>query len=212
MPIRPQDINRFVRQEGEPVLHSVGTRCWCTGRDGQLDPNCEAHDVTGSVYGEPERLVGLFSDVMQRKELVATGLFIPGDALFSPLSNTVVAEGDKVTLQKPVPYGSGDARVRGNGDSDPLLYSAVSAMFCMDENRVRYYEKVDFIFQDKTIVWHWEGKAGGAEPAFQTRYTVKYKAFIDFIAFLPPMERFSHGKDIGNKVFLRKLHIIMAQG
>ena len=211
MPIRPQEINRFVRQEGEPFLHFVGARCWCTGRDGQLDPNCEAHDVTGSVYGDKVPIVGLFSSIMQHKDLISTGLFEKGDALFSPLNNAQVSEGDKLIFMKPVPFGAGDPRIRGTEASDPLIYSATSGIFCMDENRVRYAEEVDFKFQDKSIIWRWEGKTGNA-PGSGVRYTVKYRALIDWIVFMPPMERFSHGKDIGNKVFLRKLHVFMAQG
>jgi hypothetical protein len=180
------------------------------GKDGQTDPNCKAHDATGSVYDDPVKIVGLFSDLTQRKELMSTGLFLPGDALFSPQNNVTVSEGDKITLLKPLPYGAGDARIRGNGDADPLLYKAVSAIFCMDEDRERYTEGKDFKLDGKSIIWKWQGK-DGREPSIGRRYTIKYRAFIDWIAFFPPMERFSHGEDLGSKVMLRKLHIIAAQ-
>jgi hypothetical protein len=209
-PIRASEVNRFVREEGEDVLHSTGMRCFCMGKDGQLDPNCKAHDVTGSIYDVPKPLVGLFSDIMQRKELAATGLFLPGDALFSPLSTDTVSEGDKITLLKPLPYGSGDALTRVVGNSDRLLYKAVSSIFCMDEHKIRYIEGEDFRLYGKTIIWKWEGKVGKA-PRVGHRYTIKYRAYIDWIAFFPPMERFSRNEDIGSKVMLRKLHVIAAQ-
>jgi hypothetical protein len=211
MPIHGAEVNRFVREEGELVLHATGMRCWCQGRDGQLDPNCNAHDVTGSVYDDPEKIVGLFTDLTQRKELVSTGLFLPGDALFSPQTGATVSEGDKITLLKPLPYGAGDARIRGNEAHDSLLYKAESAIFCMDEDRNRYKEGVDFKFSEKTILWDWAGKDGD-KPSLGKKYTVKYRAFIEWIAFFPPMERFSHGEDIGSKVMLRKLHLMVAQG
>jgi hypothetical protein len=210
-PIRGIEVDKFVREEGERVLHAIGMRCWCQGKDGQLDPNCQAHDVTGSVYDEPVPIVGLFTDLTQRKELAATGLFLRGDALFSPLTTATISEGDKITLLKPLPYGAGDARIRGAGDYDPLLYKAVSGIFCMDEDRVRYREGEDFKLNEKTIIWEWAGKVGKA-PSIGCKFTIKYRAFIDWIAFFPPMERFSHGEDIGSKVMLRKLHIIAAQG
>jgi hypothetical protein len=211
MPIQGSQVNQFVREEGELVLHAVGMRCWCQGKDGQIDPNCEAHDVTGSVYDEPVKIIGLFTDLMQRKELASTGLFLPGDAIFSPLNNVTVSEGDKITLLKPLPYGSGDARIRGNGAYDFLIYKPESAIFCMDEDRQRYREGVDFKFSEKTIVWDWAGKDGD-KPSIGRKYTIKYRAFIEWIAFFPPMERFSHGEDLGSKVMLRKLHLLAAQG
>jgi hypothetical protein len=210
MPILATEIDKFVREEGEWVLHSIGMRCWCTGRDGQKDPNCQACDVTGSVYSDSTRIRGLFTDIMQRKELASTGLFLPGDAIFSPLTGDTVSEGDKITLLEPMPHGKGDALFRTNLDFDRLLYNALSAIFCMDENRTRYEEGTDFRLQDKTIIWQWDGKTGKT-PSYGCRYTIKYRAYIDWIAFFPPMERFSHGKDMGSKVFLRKLHLVTGQ-
>jgi len=40
-----------------------------------------------------------------------------------------------------------------------------------------------------------------------TKYTVKYMAFIEWIAMDPPTNRISAGVDIGSKVLLRKKHI-----
>jgi hypothetical protein len=204
-------INEFGREEGELVWHSIGMRCWCTGKNGQVDPTCKSHDVTGSVYGERSEITGLFTDITQRKELAATGLFLPGDALFSPSSTVTVSEGDKITLQKPMPFGSGDALSRGVEAYDLLFYEGVTGIFCMDEKRTIYRDGIDYRLNGKKIEWQWAGKpAEGKAPAFSVRYTVKYRAYIDWIAFFPPMERFSHGTDMGSKVLLRKLHLMGA--
>lgn len=209
MPLDATSIDSFVRAEGEQVEHRTGMRCWCVGANGQLDPNCRAHDITGSVYDTPKTITGLFTDIMQRKELASSGFFLPGDAIFSPLTGDEVSEGDKITLLQPLPYGKGDALLRGNTNTDFLYYRADSGIFCMDENRVKYTEGIDYQFADKTIVWEWAEKpAGGKAPAIGVRYTIKYRAYIDWIAFFPPMERFSHGADIGAKVMLRKLHLL----
>ena len=207
MPIDPSAIDQFVAAEGEQVLHQIGMRCWCCGRDGQLDPNCREHDITGSVYGPAMEITGLFTDIMQRKELAASGLFIPGDAIFSPLTGNEVSEGDKITMLTPLPHGKGDALTRGGGDADLLMYEATSGIFCMDEQKVRYAEGGDFRLNGKHIEWRWQGK-GGLTPRIGTRYSIKYRAYIEWIAFFPPVERFSHGEDIGSKVMLRKLHLL----
>ena len=203
-PIDAQGIDAFVRAEGEKVWHSIGTRCWCQGKNGQLDPLCKDHDVTGSVYGPQQTIVGLFTDITQRKELIATGFFLPGDAVFSPLSGYVVSEGDKITLTYPLPHGKGDALVRGMEDSETLLYAPVSPILVIDDQRRTYRFETDFLFTGKRIVW----QPGGNRPDLGQQYVVKYKGYIDWIAFFPVMERFSHGKDIGQKVLLRKLHLL----
>lgn len=209
MPIEAQEIDRFVREEGEWVWHSIGSRCFCTAVNGQVRSDCKAHDITGSVYGDRNEIIGLVTDITQRKELASTGLFIPGDALFSPPSNITVSEGDKITLQKPLPFGGGDALSRGVEKYDLLFYEAVSGIFCMDEKRIRYQEGIDYCFDGQHIVWQWTGKpAEGKAPPFGTSYTVKYRAYIDWIVFMPPMERFSHGADLGNRVAIRKLHLM----
>lgn len=209
-PIRATDIDRFVREEGEQVLHYVGMRCWCSAKNGQLDPNCKAHDITGSIYADPVSMTGLFCDIMQRKELAATGLFLPGDAVFSPPTTSVVSEGDKIVLLAPLPFGRGDALVRGSGDTDRLFYAATSAMYCADEYGNRYYEKTDFQLSGKNIIWNWTGKTSSAVLGAGVRYAFKYKALIEWIAFIPPVERFSHGNSLGEKVMLRKLHLFTA--
>ena len=208
MPILVSAIDRFVGEEGEWVRHQTGMRCWCSGRDGQVNPNCPDHDATGSVYGGAREIIGLFTDIMQRKELAATGLFLPGDAIFSPLTADHVSEGDKITLLKPMPYGKGDALVRGDSAFDVLFYAADRSILCIDQLKNAYYEGVDFRFDGKKIVWQWSGKTG-SEPQAGVRYTVKYMAFIEWIAFFPPMERFTHGDDLGVKVMLRKLHLML---
>jgi hypothetical protein len=165
------------------------------------------------VYGERRLIVGLVTDIMQRKELANSGFFLPGDAIFSPLSGYTVSEGDKIIFTWPIPYGQGDPLVRGYADIDKIFYEADRALLCMDEERTVYNEGVDFRFEGKTIVWRWPGKpVTGREPRPGMRYTVKYCGYVEWIAFFPPMERMSHGVDIGQKVMLRKLHVIAAGG
>ena len=209
MPIPVPVIDQFTTEEGEEVRHLIGMRCWCHGPDGQPDPNCTQHEAGGWLYTNERTIVGLVTDISQRKELMETGAFMPGDCVFSPLSTDLVSEGDKIIFTWPLPYGQGDPLVRGFEAADRLYYTPVRAIFCMDENRNRYTEGIDFRFVGKTIEWSWTGKpASGTKPASGVRYTVKYMAYIEWLAFVPPVERISHGVDMGAKVMLRKKHLV----
>lgn len=209
MPLSPVPVDAFVDQEGEVVTHWIGMRCWCHGPDGQPDPNCTAHEPGGFLYREPHEISGLVTDISQRKELMALGVFLPGDCVFSPLTTDTVSEGDKIVFSWPLAHGAGDPQVRGAGAADVLTYAAVSALYVGDEWGQKYAEGTDFRFVGREIQWEWAGKpAAGLQPAEGTRYVAKYKGLIEWIAFVPPVERISHGEDLGSKVILRKKHLL----
>lgn len=203
-------IDQFVKEEGETVRHLIGLRCFCHGADGQPDPNCTEHEAGGWLYTAEQTIVGLVTDISQNATLMETGVFVPGDCVFSPLSNHKVSEGDKIIFTWPLPYGQGDALVRGTGASDRLYYAAAQGMACIDEDKVFYYPDADYRFDGKTIVWDWTGKTG-KKPATGKRYTVKYMAYLEWLAFVPPVTRISNGADMGEKVLLRKKHVVEQQ-
>lgn len=207
MPIPGHTIDRFVQEEGERVRHLIGLRCFCHGPDGQPDPNCTAHELGGWLYPEENEIVGLVTGVAQHREWVEAGVTMPGDCVFSPLSQATVSEGDKIIFTWPLPYGQGDPLIRGIAAGDTLYYPASRAIYCIDENREKYREAVDFIIDGRKVIWQWDGKTGRS-PATGARYTIKYMAFIEWIALDPPTNRISAGEDIGSKVLLRKKHIL----
>lgn len=200
--------DRFTDGEGEEVRHLIGMRCFCIGRDGQPDPNCKQHELGGYLYVDEQPITGLITGISYQKDLRENGIFAPGDCIFSPTSDNVVSEMDKIIFTWPGVYGPGDPLVRGRANADQLYYEATSAIFCVDEDKVTYIEGTDFRFVGKTIEWIWTGKPiNGKTPAIDKRYTVKYKGYLEWIAFVPPMTRISHGNDMGNKVMLRKKHM-----
>jgi hypothetical protein len=207
MPIPIGAIDSFVEDEGETVRHLVGLRCFCHGADGQPDPNCQEHESGGWLYSDEKSIIGLVTDISQRKELMDTGVFMPGDCVFSPLSEDTISEGDKIIFTWPLPYGQGDVIVRGTGSYDELYYESVSGIFCIDERKTKFVEGQDYKLSGKLILWDWAGKTGN-KPTVAARYTIKYKAYIEWLVFVPPVERISHGDDIGSKVMLRKKHIM----
>lgn len=209
MPIPVAAIDQFVREEGEEVKHFIGLRCFCHGPDGQPDPNCTEHEAGGWLYAQEQTITGLVTDISQNMELMETGVFMPGDCIFSPLSDQKVTEGDKIVFTWPLPYGQGDALVRSTSSFDRLYYSAVKGMACIDENKVFYVNDVDYKMSGKAILWDWTGKSITAKkPANGKRYTVKYMAYIEWLAFVPPVTRVSNGSDMGEKVMLRKKHLM----
>lgn len=210
-PLSSVSDDRFTLEEGELVRHFVGMRCWCQGPQGHPDPNCSEHELGGWIYRDERRIWGLVTDVKQNKELAQIGLWEPGDCVFSPTSDAVVSDGDKIVFTWALPHGSGDVRLRRDDTSDRLTYEAVRSLWCEDEDKVRYAEGTDFYLAGKEIVWDWEGKAETASaPAEGRRYVVKYTGYLEWIVFLPPFERVSHGERIGPRVGLRKKHLMEA--
>lgn len=209
MPIPVPAIDRFTFEEGEQVRHLIGMRCWCHGADGQPDPNCTEHEAGGWVFTSESTITGLVTDISQNMELMETGVFMPGDCIFSPVSEYIVSEGDKIIFTWPLPFGQGDPLKRGDSDSDRLYYEAVSGLACIDEDKVFYRPNIDYRLSGKNIVWDWSGKpAAGKKPDQGIRYTVKYQAYIEWLAFVPPVTRISFGVDMGAKVILRKKHLM----
>ena len=212
MPIPVPDIDQFVEDEGEEVRHLIGLRCFCHGADGQPDPNCREHENGGWLYTNERRITGLVTDITQRRELMETGVFNPGDCMFSPQSTDTVSEGDKIIFTWPLPHGQGDPLVRGSEDGDKLYYEGTKSIVCLDEDKVFYQEGIDYQLCGKNIAWSWSGKpVGGKAPAIFKRYTIKYHAYIEWLAFVPPVTRISAGSDMGAKVMLRKKHLVEQQ-
>ena len=209
MPISISAIDRFVSEEGEDVRHFTGLKCFCHGPEGQPDPNCKEHEIGGWLYVNEQNIVGLVTDISQRRELMETGVFMPGDCVFSPLTPDTISEGDKIIFTWPLPYGQGDVITRSNVATDNLYYEAVRALFCIDENKVIYKQNVDFRLAGKLIEWEWPEKLDSAlKPGYGTHYTIKYTAYIEWLVFVPPVERITHGDDLGSKVMLRKKHLV----
>lgn len=209
MPIPVSAIDKFVKEEGEQVRHLVGIRCYCHGPDGQADPNCPDHEAGGWLFAAEEMVTGLVTDISQNRELMETGVFMPGDCIFSPLTEHQITEGDKIIFTWALPHGQGDVLVRGIGASDELYYEAIAGLLCIDQDKVFYKYGIDYRFDGKRVVWAWDGKSiSGKQPAPGKQYTVKYTAYIEWIVFVPPVERINSGENLGSKVMLRKKHLL----
>lgn len=206
-PIDVKKLDEFTDREGEIVIHSVGMPCYCRAENGQFDPNCEEHDFTGNIYRTPTRITGLVTSINQHKLLLESGIYLPGDVVFSPVSGSIVTQGDKIQFTWPEPFG-GEVLRRGQPDFENTLYEPVKSLHCSDEKGVLYEQNVDFRFVGRKIEWVWTGKVGGREPNLGVRYMVKYTSLLEWSAFDVPMERISHGNDMGTRVGMRKMHLM----
>lgn len=208
MPIPVSATNRFVRNEGDRVQHYIGMRCPCHDEKGSPDPNCTMHELGGWFYPEAKNIVGLVTSIASHREWIEAGVTLPGDCVFSPLTQDTVSEGDKIVFTWPLPFGQGDPLQRSGSDGETLYYPAAKSIYCIDEDRVKYREGIDFKLADRKIYWQWTGKPmEGIAPTIGTKYTIKYMAYLEWIAMDPPTTRTSAGKDIGSKVLLRKKHV-----
>jgi hypothetical protein len=207
-PIDVKKLDEFTVSEGEFVIHSVGMPCYCRSETGQYDPNCEEHDFSGHVYRTPTRITGLITSINQHKLLLESGIYLPGDVVFSPTSGNIVSQGDKILFTWPEPFGEGEVLRRGQPDYENTLYEAVKSLHCSDEKGVLYEQDVDFRFVGTKIEWEWDGKVGGGAPNLGVRYMLKYTALLEWSAFDVPMERISHGNDMGTRVGMRKMHLV----
>jgi hypothetical protein len=102
----------------------------------------------------------------------------------------------------------GDTRVRdSDSPSDFLTYEvkAVHTCFSVDpvsQVVVPYLEGTDFTVAGRVITW-----LSGRGPAPRSKYSVKYHASFDWIAFVTPMERYDGEESIGSHALLRKRHL-----
>ena len=202
------------------------------GEEGAQTPFCERCAGQGYLYRSPILLLGLVTNVRYQKNLIESGFLTPGDMTFSPLPLATSVGGgcsgensrrvgafDKLTATWAQPVDDGHVLVRGAGtkaraegivthladNEDRLWYEPAGAIWCEDEDGVVYTESADFeLGPGKIIRWI----NGG--PIVGKRFTIKYNAYFEWIAFQPPTERIDNSsKNIGELVYLRKRHIML---
>lgn len=225
----------LIQNRGSDMLHEIGMACAACrtedvfeGMQGdgktRRSPNCEVC-IDGWLFRSPLVIRGLVTSVRQQKNIIDAGLAAPGDMLFSPeppdtecdQENRRYSQDDKFTATWSQPLQEGQTIVRGaatfRGNNvlntqiditeDRLWYEPESALWCEDENGRVYLEDSDFeLGPGKVIRWI------GTSPVMGERYTLKYNAFFEWLAFAPPQERRDRdNRDIGPLIFLRKRHI-----
>ena len=221
---------------GDNVLHEIALACSCNREDTyasqvEIDgrvartrslncPNCQGD---GFVYRDAKLVRGLITQINpSNRNLEEYGYDSTGDMVFSPDFNSrVISDFDRITLLSPSPLNEGQVLIRGaatigqnsmqegtNTDlapnEDRLWYLATQSIWCEDINGVIYAEGADYTFNGKRIVW-----ING--PAVGTPYTIKYCAYLEYVAYRGPMQRFDNARSILQKVNLKKKHVHFLQ-
>jgi hypothetical protein len=221
-----------INNRGETIIHEVGLRCTC-GRedtflgyteDGAHVPrrrqslNCAICGGEGYIYRQSRRLVGLVTNISQRKQQMEAGWVQPGDCMLSVKPGITISGGDKIiqTWPQVIPEGQviqrGAAALNTNAlletnvseDEDLLWYNAEESIYCEDEDGNTYSSRGgDFILDTSKLI-RWVGN----QPQKGKLYTIKYTGYLEWLAFFPPDIRRDRDRDLGMRTALRKRHIV----
>lgn len=226
----------LIQSRGSKMLHEIAISCTCRvadtfaglvgdGDQNRRRPFCRKCRGDGWLYRQPAVVIGLATSIRQQRNILDAGVAQPGDMMFSPslespdcaTDHRQIGAWDKLTATWTQPLDDGHVLVRGAGtdsenkgletyltdDEDRLWYEPGEPIWCEDEDGIVYAGGADFVLGPGKII-KWIGR----RPVARKRYTIKYTAYFEWIAFQPPQERHDRGnRDLGQLVFLRKRHI-----
>jgi hypothetical protein len=181
--------------------------------------SCSICSGSGYIFRKPRRIVGLVTGIRGSKDRGEAGWMLPGDCTFSTKPNYHISGGDMITFTWGEPVPDGQVLLRGAGsindnkvlntgledNEDRLMYNAVDALYCEDEDGHVYHSNSDFILDTSKVI-RWEGQ----QPQKGKVYTLKYNAYLEWIVFMPPDPRRDRDRDLGFRVGLRKRHVALA--
>lgn len=229
-------LESLIEDRGDQVVHETGTSCpTCrkedvyastimiegqpgTAMSGKM--NCPSCYGIGWVYRNARCIRGLVTGVQTgaNKQIMDSGIAVPGDAVFSPsLKECPLSDYDRITMLYPTPVGDGQTIVRNAAnldinatldtgltpDEDRLWYTCHSVIWCEDENGQVYNQNADFVTEGRVLRW-----TGTHRPADGVTYVVKYHAYLEWLVFASPFTRFDNARSLGQKVLIRKAHVI----
>ncbi len=222
----------FVDNRGETMIHEVGLRCVCNPEDlhaGQVKHGdqvlrrrtkygCDKCGGEGYIYRKPRRIIALLTSVRLQKNQLEMGWAMPGDGIVSVKPGIELSGGDLLTFTWPEIVPDGQVIIRGaaqisdnltrktrlEANEDLLQYNADSSVYCEDEDNNVYNSGADFILDGSKII-----KWVGSKPHQGKVYTLKYKAFLEWVVFLPPDIRRDRDRDLGQRIAARKRHVAL---
>ena len=179
--------------------------------------DCEACHGDGFIYRNAQVIIGLLTQVNAgNRQLIDIGLAFPGDCVFSPsLGAPEINDMDKITLCITDVLNEGqviqrnaarlsNAKFRHTAlaaNEDRLWYAGDGcAVWCEDENNVVYNVDGDYVIENNVLRWV------GKRPADGVFYTIKYAYYPEWIVYASPLQRFDRGRDLKQRVVLRKKH------
>lgn len=223
-------LQELIDARGEKVTVETAVACPCRNGDlysafilkdgkpaNQRILDCPACQGDSFIYRNARAISGLITalDPGRNRQLFEAGYAVPGDVTFSPsLRAGFITDFDKVTFCFATPVNEGQVIMRGSHtldtnaqyvtdlapSEDRLWYRPGCSIWCEDINGVVYYKDADFTFEGKKIQWK-----GG--PDVGTLYTIKYTAFLEWVAYASPFQRMDRTRNLGQRVMLRKKHV-----
>ena len=229
-------LEELIEARGTDVIHEIGVACPCRSgdslssfiqREGELSSpsriGCHRCQGEGILYRDAQLIRGLITGVEtgRDRKLLEAGYALPGDAVFSPsLRVRELHDFDKVTFLHSETVHEGQVVLRNaanmpetahlrldvEDNEDLLQYQAHCGIWCEDIDGVVYTEGVDYLFDGKRIRWT------GNRPDDGVLYTVKYEAYLEWIAYTSPFDRHDNFDKLGQRVMLRKKHVHFSTG
>lgn len=223
-------LDDLVQQRGDEVIHEIAVACPCRIEDTyasmiKIDGRparvrslaCSQCHGDGFIYRDAQCMKGLLTGIMPaNRSLTEFGYASQGNATFSPsLGSRPVEDFDKITMLTSNALNEGQVIIRNAANmsdnqlldtdlaenEDRLWYHADCSIWCEDDAGHVYSEGADFQLDGHVIRW----VSGG--PSHGQSYVIKYTAFIEWVAYAGPMERFDRGRGLGQRVVLQKKHV-----
>ncbi len=213
---------QFFLEHGDTAYWYQAQLCSCGTNPGapsdvaRAVTTCKVCGGLGRFYpGSPTFIRGIISNAMQDREILEAGMAVSSDDLVwsadpysqGPISpfDMLVFSGDPHTW----PF-EGQVVNRTNGSmTDNLWYTASDIVSIMQSDpysgAITDYTNSGVTFSGKTLDW----TNATSSPQANTAYSVKYRAQYEWVAFAPPLVRFEHGQSFGQKVILRKRHMVI---
>jgi hypothetical protein len=154
-------------------------------------------------------MTAIITGIRNEKQLVETGVLMPGDMVMgcAPDESNFIADWDRIqtTWLLGQPY-EGERVARSLEAADHLNYAPIliSECFAIDTEtgvKTNFVRDIDFTINGRFITWITELPQGFV-------YSLKYSTNFDWIAFVPSSDRYDRGINIGQKIYLRKRHIV----
>ncbi len=207
-------VNEINRTYGDWLIWEQGLPCACRVAGAlRMTAGCPRCEGEGFIWVRPEKLKGIVMPVHADRRLLSTmGWLSPADLTFSTDVHSRIQDFDRITLTVPLPADPevitrGQAHRDGvpgvEADEDRLSYQAVTPIHCAtyDHPETALVHGDAYVFSGKTLRWL-------RPPPDGTVYVLKYEALTEWIAFSSPFETLDRGKHLGQRVLLRKRHLV----
>jgi hypothetical protein len=212
------ELEAMIHSRGNQALHEISLSCPCiitetaNGAVGQAKPECSLCLGRGVIFRDPVMITAIFENMMFNRSYMEVGWVKPSDLQMTPsIHARSITNFDRITLKTPIPTDASvmvrgqssafNARPDGLDSNEDYLYweaGEEQAIWLEDENGV-VYKVGDYLLQGRKVVWN-----EGAGPSVGTKYTIKYKAYPEYIAWTTPIDVYEGNRTIGQRVVLRK--------